>query len=195
MEKNKIEKDKTGKIEKYFKNYLWKNIFVSMLFLFLGVLLVFNPSMSAMIIAYVIGIILIANGIASMLYISPKMTFYDSTLIGIISLILGIVILISPDVFTTIIPVLLGIWFIIVGVIKYRLSIILNELGIKGWGATVATAILIIFSGIFLILCPKIGSISLVVALGTFIILYSLSNIADFFILKKKVKDLAKYFN
>ena len=183
------------KIEKYIKNYLWKNIFVSMLFLVLGILLVFSPSMSSIIIAYVIAMILIANGIASLLYISPKMMFFDSTLTGIISLILGIVILISPDVFTIIIPILLGIWFIIVGIIKYRLSIILNEIGIKGWGATVATAILIIFSGIFLILCPRIGNISLVVALGTLLIIYSLSNIADFFILKKKVKDLAKYFN
>lgn len=182
------------KLERYIKNYLWKNIFVSILFLILGSVLVFSPSMSSMVIAYVVGMILIANGIASLLYISPKMVLYDSTIVGIISLILGIVILINPDIFTTIIPILLGIWFIIVGVIKYRLSIIFNEIGIKGWGATVATSILIIFSGIFLILCPKIGNISLVVTLGTFIIVYSLSNIVDFFITKRKVKEIAKYF-
>ena len=182
-------------MEKYINRALWKNIFISILFLIWGFLLAMFPSTSSMAIAYSIGFILIINGISHLFNSSRRIIFYDPILIGITSLIFGIIILINPDIFNTIVPILLGIWLVIIGIIKYKFAIIIKDVGENDWVVVVITAILTIIAGIMLIIWPKIVAISIVFVMGLLIIVYSLSDIVNFFIIKKRVKEIAKYFN
>ena len=181
-------------MEKAIKGFLLKNIFISILFLLFGIVLIMFPNMSTMALAYSAGILLIANGVGSLISKERKTLIYDPVIIGVISLIFGIVIFINPDVFNTIVPVLLGIWFIILGIIKYEIANILNEIGENGWGGVVATALLTIVAGFLLILCPKIGANVLIIFMGTLIMLYSISDIINYILIRNKVSKLAKYF-
>ena len=81
-------------MEKYINRALWKNIFISILFLIWGFLLAMFPSTSSMAIAYSIGFILIINGILHLFNSSRRIIFYDPIIIGITSLIFVIIILI-----------------------------------------------------------------------------------------------------
>ena len=46
-----------------------------------------------------------------------------------ISIILGIVIFLNPDIFKNLIPIALGIFFIINGIFKTRMSFIIKDIG------------------------------------------------------------------
>lgn len=181
-------------IDRVIQGFLWKGILVSILFFILGLVLLINPALSVLVIAYTIGIILIINGISYLLESSSKVLFYDPMLIGIMSLILGVVIIIKPDIFTIMIPVMLGIWFVIYGIIKYKFSVILSEVKANGWGMTLASSLFTICSGVILMIFPRIGIASLVFMMGVLLIVYSISDIINFFIVKKRVNDIANYF-
>ena len=189
-----MEVDSVKNIEKFIQNFLWKSIFISLLFLILGIVLVIDPNMSVFGIAYVVGVVLIINGISYMIESNVKLLFYDPLLVGIISLIFGIIVIVNPDIFTVMIPIVLGIWFIIYGVIKYKFSLVLNEIGENGWAVSLLGALITMFSGILLMVFPKVGAVTLVFMIGVLLIVYSISDIINFFIIKKRVNDIVKYF-
>ena len=41
---------------------------------------------------------------------------------------------------------------------------------------------------------PKVGAVTLVFMIGVLLIVYSISDIINFFIIKKRVNDIVKYF-
>lgn len=181
-------------IEKSIRGFFLKNIFVSVMLLILGIVLMALPEISSMVFAYCVGIILITNGICYLLDRSSRILFYDPILMGLMSLIFGVLIFVNPDIFNTIVPILLGIWFLVLGIVKIEIASIINDVGAKGWGCIIATSILAVFSGIFLMLCPKFGGIVVVYLMGLLIVIYSVSDIFNYILIKRNIDKLIKYF-
>ena len=161
----------------------------SIIFLIIGIILAFFPAISLSIISYSIAGILIVFGISFMVE-QTKSIFWGSFSIGIVALILGIIILISPSFLTNVIPIFLGIMIILSGIYKINITINIKNAGNNNWIFSLIIAILNIICGIFLLLNPSFGAITITSLIGITLIIYSVSDIIDAIILKSDIKKI-----
>lgn len=170
---------------------------ISIIFLLLGIIFLIFPNISIKIVAYLIAIILIGSGIYLTyleIYTKSFLLPIDTLLNGILSILFGIIILIYPDVFKIMIPIILGTYFILDSIFKLKLVVLLRRVDNKSWIVTLLLTILSIICGIILILNPIDSSIALALFAGITLIIYSLSGIIDMILFKKNIHDLTKVF-
>ena len=181
-------------MERIVKGFFFRNMFISMFFLVVGLIMVFCPTMSATFMSYIFGTLLIANGVSYLLDNPEKIFYYDTVLLGMISIILGMIIFLYPEVVSIIVPITLGVWFIISGMLKFEIARIVNKIGEKGWGVLIVTSIFTVFAGMFMFMCPKLANVAIVTFSGVFLVFYSLSDIINYIYLRNKYSKLVKYF-
>ena len=170
---------------------------ISIIFLLLGIIFLIFSNISIKIIAYLIAIILIGSGIYLTyleIYTKSFLLPIDTLLNGILSILFGIIILIYPDIFKIMIPIILGTYFILDSIFKLKLVVLLRRIDNKSWIVTLLLTILSIICGIILILNPIDSSIALALFAGITLIIYSLSGIIDMILFKKNIHDLTKVF-
>ena len=137
---------------------------ISIIFLLLGIIFLIFPNISIKIIAYLIAIILIGSGIYLTyleIYTKRFLLPIDTIFNGILSILFGIIILIYPDIFKIMIPIILGTYFILDSIFKLKLVVLLRRINNKNWIVTFLLTILSIICGIILILNPIDSSIAL----------------------------------
>ena len=110
---------------KKINEYINLSIILSVLFMIVGILLIVWPKASLDTFAYVIGTIMIIYGIYSFIdsfSINPALCLFQMTN-SILSFLLGICVFLNPSIFESILPIALGIFFIIVVhlVLEYHL--------------------------------------------------------------------------
>ena len=98
---------------KKFNSFINMSIITAVLFLLLGGVIVIFPSTSLKIISYFLALILIIIGISLILKSTSSFVFSDFITSGILSLLLGIILLIYPKMLNIIIPIITGVWFIV----------------------------------------------------------------------------------
>lgn len=181
---------------KFFNKYLNLSIIISVISILFGLVIVIWPNISLDVIAYIIACFLIVYGSYNFIEsftINPLICLLQMTT-SILSMMMGIIIFLNPDVFEKIIPIVLGITFIISGFFKTRISFVIKNVD-SSWYFTLGASILMIICGFVLIINPKISALMLTTIIGTLLIIYSISGIIDTIIFKKKIKDITKYFD
>lgn len=179
-------------MKKKINKFIYSSIITAIFFIIIGVLLVINPKMSLDVLSYVISIFLILNGIVLFALdyrLGGYLIFFDNVISGILSLILGVLLLLNPKTLTVFIPLVFAIWFIITAVFKLRLSSLLDG-GNKVF--SIIIAILTIICGILLIAKPYTGAVTIMFATGIVLIIYSVMDVIDMVLLKKHISDVEK---
>ena len=118
----------------------------------------------------------------------------DTLINGCLSILFGIILLMYPNIFQVMVPIILGIYFIFSGIFKMRLSLVLKYIDNSSWILTLLMTILSIIAGFILIINPTTSSIALTLFAGITLIIYSISDIIDMFLFKKNINDLIKGF-
>ena len=180
-----------------FKKLMIISLITSILFFCIGIALLFFTKTSLDIIAYIVAIILIINGVCNTIddYKQFKLFyFFDGFTSGLISIILGIIIITNPNYFSVIIPMMVGIWFIINSTFKLRMSLALRDSKNKNWVIAYLLSILTIVSGLCLIFNPEIGALTLTKIMGSLAIIYSICDFVESIIFIKNIKSIAKVF-
>lgn len=180
---------------KTINKYLNVSIILSILFGIIGVILMIWPKTSLETFAYVIGSVLLVYGIFNFIdsftinpiFCLPQMTS------SVLSFLLGILIFLNPNIFENLLPIVLGIFFIINGSFKARISFVLKNID-NSWILSLITSILMIICGFVLIINPKVSAIMITSLIGIILIVYAISDIIDIFVFKSKAKDIGKYF-
>lgn len=182
-------------MRKEINKYLNLSIVMSILFAILGIILVVSPESSISTISYMLAAFLLVYGIYNFIdsfTINPIFFFMKMTS-SVISIILGIVIFLNPEIFKNLIPISLGIFFVINGIFKTRMSFIIKDVD-NYFILSLIASILTIICGIVLIINPSISAIMITTMIGIIVIVYAIFDIVDAFILKHKVKEISKYF-
>ena len=182
---------------KKFNQIINEAIGISIIFLLLGIIFLIYPNISITVIAYLIAFILIGSGIYLIgLEITNSTIFFpmDTFFNGIISVILGTIILIYPNIFQIIIPIMLGTYFIIDSIFKLKIVTLLRRIDNTSWIFTLLLTILSIICGIILIINPIDSSIAITLFTGITLIIYSIAGIVDMILFKKNINDLVKEF-
>ena len=133
----------------------------SIILFFIGLFLVIKASTTLHAISYIIGVILILWGVVQVitsLTNKEKDNNYLSAgfILGVFSLIIGIVVIIDPEIIGSIIPFVIGIWMVINGVTKLYYALSLNK--IQKATPAIIISLIILACGIFLIANPFKGA-------------------------------------
>lgn len=186
-------------MEKLLNKFLKSSIITSIVLIVLGILLFFESEATIVTISYIIGAILIAIGVIAFIsYVQKSEAISTGQLdiaYGIVSIVLGIIVIIYPHAIASIIPIVLGIGIIISSAIKLQYSFELKNNDNDLWKATMIISIVSTICGIVLLFNPFKGAVILTKVIGIFIIVYAVLDIVSTMAIKKNVTDLHKAIN
>lgn len=172
--------------------FLYSSIIISIIMFIIGLVFIIYPEVSFTTITYTLSILLIVNGIYFLIEKESSIFFSSFLTLGVVELLLGIIMLVNPDIVKTLFPIVAGIIMITKSTLDLRLSILLYRNNINSWLSLLICSIISIICGLIIILNPSIGTIALTTSLGILITVYSISNIIDTIIFKKNIKEITK---
>lgn len=176
------------------KNFAKSSMFTSILLFFLGLLLIFQSEATIATISYIIGAILIAAGSFALIrYVSINTKGLNATdldiLYGIVSVVLGILIITNPHAIANIIPIILGIAIIISSASKIQCAFNLKNNNNEIWKATMVIAVISTICGVVLLFNPFAGAVWIMRIVGVFITIYAILDFTSTYIIKKNVEQ------
>ena len=176
------------------KNISKSSMLTSLLLLVLGILLVFESELTIKTISYVIGAVLVAAGTFALVrYFNNNKKGFDTTeldiLYGIVTIVLGILVIANPHAIASIIPIVLGIAIIISSAIKIQYAFDLKKSENDMWKTTMVIAIIGTICGIVLLFNPFEGAVMIMRIVGIFILIYAILDLISTYIIKKNVDE------
>ncbi len=185
-------------IKDYIKKYEGCSIVVSVLMICLSLFLMFKPLESLEVFTVIFAIIILLSGLGyliSYFTISKESRLFSiDLLLGLVTIISGIMLLVYKKDVISIFPVILGIWIIISNLFKLQLSINLSLFLDNTYLGLVLITILMIIFGLLLIINPFASFMTITVTAGTLLLITEVVNLIEsiYVIIKlNKVKDLS----
>jgi uncharacterized membrane protein HdeD (DUF308 family) len=165
------------------RNWIWPLVF-GILFVVAGLLAIFLPGLSLRVIAILFGAQLIANAIflffgAFAVSIESGWLRALTAMLAVISFVVGIYVVGHPLVGLLLLALVLGVYWMIHGVVHLFVAIGQTEARGRGW--TMASGILSIIAGAVVLLFPGISLLALVLVLGIWLIIYGVILIVSAF--------------
>lgn len=172
--------------------YLNSGIILTIVFLLVGGILIVKPDISFNIISYLIGASLIVSGIYLFIIDSKtKNIFINVFLYAILLTLIGILIILNPITLKVILPIFLGLWFLISGIFKIRLDIYMKDE--PYFILSLITNIITVICGVILLINPVESVSAITIGLGIIIVVSSISSLIDIIIFKKNINSVVKY--
>lgn len=185
-------------IKDYIKKYEGCSIIVSILMICLSLFLMFKPLESLEVFTVIFAIIILLSGLGyliSYFTISKESRLFSiDLLLGLVTIISGIMLLVYKKDVINVFPIILGIWIIISNLFKLQLSINLSLFLDNTYLGLVLITILMIIFGLLLIINPFASFMTITVTAGTLLLITEVINLIEsiYVIIKlNKVKDLS----
>lgn len=170
----------------------WSSIITSLAFAIIGILLMIYPAEIITAISIIVGIGIIIAGIFAFLRyfrnVEMKNYFKFDLIYGVICVIAGTLLILNPKTVTSILPLVLGVWIIINSIIKIQYALTIKQYDKNAWVSTMVLAIITLACGILFVFNPFKGATILTQIIGGMITFYSVIDIINSCILKKKVR-------
>jgi hypothetical protein len=183
-------RDFTNKIN----NFLNAAINTTILMVAIGFFLTLFPTLSLEITRWIFIIALVSAGlsmITSDLTGKKRGSLISGTVLGSFNLLLGLIILINPEVLS-IIPIAIGFYVVISSLTKLRMTLALKEISNSAFTASILMNIISVISGFIIIFQPITSTAIAVMLLGIMLIIYGVSDFINIVILKAHVQDFSK---
>lgn len=165
------------------------DIITSIILLILGIILLFVPGKILTTVIIIIGALIIASGVLSIFNAIKNGKTSFEVVYGILIGILGIVFITNPQVIGGIIPLILGIWFIIKSAFKLQYVFLLKKDNTTYWIKPLIVNLLTLILGVVLVFNPFKGAETLIRIIAVFILAYAILDIIETTMMRpKKVK-------
>ena len=172
------------------------SMIISFLLFILGCLLIYQSEVTVITISYIIGSILIALGVVGLIRYVKNIKLSKSSeldiVYGIISIILGALIISHPKALASVIPIVLGICIVVSSSTKLQYAFELKKDNNSLWLMTLIVAVVSATCGVVLIFNPFKGAKMLAQIIGVFIIVYSVLDIFSTITIKRNVTSIKK---
>lgn len=177
-------------MKKMFKSSLLNSIMLVVL----GFLLIFESEATIVSISYIIGAIIIVLGVvAGLKYVKNINNNSRNELdivYGIVSIVLGVVIIKNPHAIASIIPFIVGIIIIINSAAKLQYSIEMKNNSNSLWKTTMIISLITTICGIILIFNPFSGAVLITRVVGILILIYAVLDIASTLTIKNTFNQI-----
>ena len=177
-------------MESFLKKTGWSSIITSIVTAIIGLIIIYNPTVTMKLVAYVLGTIFMIFGVVKLInYFVAKGTydFYNYELIyGFLAIVIGIITIAYSNTIGTIFRIIIGVWILYSGFMRLGLVLKLKQLGVNEWKYALIIAVLILICGIFVL--AKAETIG--VAIGVTILIYSIMDIIEGIIFLRNVDSI-----
>lgn len=177
-------------VKQFSKSY----IFISALYVVLGVVLLVWPTMSVKMICYGIGIAMIVLGISyGIMYFAkenPTGFLQMDLVIGIVCLSFGVFVLLNQTFLGSVLPFAMGIILLLGAVIKIQVSINMKRLHFQKWFIVLICAILMCVFGIVLLCNPFAEERHMILFIGASLVADGVTNLATMLCVQVRVRTL-----
>ena len=177
-------------MSKFFRSSILGSIGMAIL----GILLIFYSEVTIVSISYVVGAILIAIGVLAILKFIKAYNLSSRNeldiVYGIVSVVLGIVVITNPEAIASIIPIVVAIIIIISSATKLQYSLELKKSDNELWKSTMIISIITMLCGVLLIFNPCQGAIMFTRIVGILILIYAVLDISSTISIKRSVKQI-----
>ena len=169
---------------------------LSVLCVVLGGFMVITPTAVNDVVCYVFGGVAIVYAIIRIIgyFLSKEErgVYRDSFSGASAALLMGIFIIVKPDLVSAIIPFICGIIFIVNGISNVQYAFDLKKFTYKRWWTVLLTALIVIGAGSLIVFNPFETSKLITAIIGATLILTGLSNIWCFICVHRKIKNIKK---
>ena len=184
-------------MKKFISNVIRTSVICSLALIALGILLIVKSEATIMTISYVIGGILIALGVLAEFNYFKEQKYsnneYDLDIVyGIVSIILGVIVIKNPEAIGSIIPLIIGVLIIANSVVKLEYSLELKKEDNELWISTLVLSIIMVICGVLLIFNPFKGAVFLTRVVGVFILIYAILDLISTFVIKNTLDNIQK---
>lgn len=166
---------------KMVKQAKWAYVLISVAWIALGIAVIIKPALSAVVLSYLLGSVIVMFGIVKLVgYFSRdlfRLAFQFDFALGIFSLMAGVLILAHPMNVMRTVPLIMGLFIITDGVFKMQTAIDARRFGLRGWWSILLLAILSCIGGVLLLIDPFGGSLALMTVLGASMIVEGVQNL------------------
>lgn len=164
------------------------SIITSVVILVLGIFLFIQPDTIINMISIILGGIIIVPGIISLVdYFKNKNQ--ASLISGIVTMLIGLILIINTKLVAGILPFILGIYFIISGITRLQYALQLKKQKIN-YTTSLVFSLLIIICGALFIINPFGGALVITKVMGIFMVIYSLLDLANTIVIKKEMNEV-----
>ena len=167
------------------------SILTSVVILVIGIFLFIQPDTVIRMISVVLGIIFLIPGITAMIdYFKEKNS--ASLVLGVITILVSLILIIKTDLVASILPFILGIYFVVNGITRLQYALELKKQGYTSFTTSLVFSLLIMICGILFILNPFEGAMALTQMIGMFMIIYAALDISNTVVIKRGMKVVTK---
>ncbi len=169
------------------------SVITSMIILVLGIFLFIQPDTIIHMISIILGGIILIPGITSLIdYFKNK--YQPSLISGVITIIIGMILIINTKLVASILPFILGIYFIVNGINRLQYALQLKKQGIH-FSTSLVFSILIIICGVLFIINPFGGALVITKVMGIFMIIYAVLDLSNTVFIKKEMQQMNRNMN
>ncbi len=182
-------------IEKKLKQSSYESIFVSCVTIFLGVIMILFSNSVTNILSYLLGIILVINGLFKIYYYvmyEGKYNVFNYDLsFGILYIILGIICIIFKTELQSVFRIIIGVSVVYEGILNISLANKILFVDKPSGFLSLLLSVLMIICGGFIITTKGI----VVTTIGYILIVFAIMNIIESIIFNRNLSKLKKYLS
>ena len=182
------------------KQLKWSQILMSVCYIFLGVLLIIFPDISGKVISYVLGGSAVVYGIVNLtiyFLLNVKDSLYrNEFIIGIASIVFGLLVILKSDIIVSLVPLLLGLIIMISGFINLQKGVVAYRIGYnRSMVYVLISAVSIVFGiAIMFFLSGKTATEVLFMVIGAGLVYSGGSDLVATLVLANKMNAFIKAF-
>ena len=181
-------------MNKLMKKFFTSSLITSTLLILLGGLLIFQSELTLISISFIIGGILVGLGILALFrfIINFRNNKFNELYVvyGMVTIILGILVISNPKALVSIIPFVLGICIVISSSAKLQYAFELKKNENRLWIMTMVVALLSTICGVVLIFNPFKGANMIMQIIGIFIVIYAVLDIISTITIKRNIASI-----
>ena len=180
----------------FLRNMKISFILAAVLYLVLGLFLLLWPGTSITVICYLFGGVLFLYGLVSVLTFflrdSRQGNFVLELFLGIVAAAIGLLFLVRPAVAASILPVIVGLFVVVDGLLNLKRAIELHGLLYPRWGIALALSLCSIVLGLLVVFRPFLAAEALAMLIGAVLIFEGLSDLWTIFKVSRWTKEYRK---
>lgn len=186
-------------MDKLMKKFFRSSLVSSITLFVLGVLIIFKSEVTIIAISYLVGGVLIALGAFAIIQFIKNIEISGKNdldiLYGVVTIILGLLIVKNPKLIASVLPIIIGVAIIINSSTKLQYAFELKKENNQQWKTTMVISIISVICGVILLFNPFKGAVIITQTIGIFIIIYAVLDIVSTSIIKKNAKYIHDAIN
>ena len=158
---------------------------IGILMTLMGVYVWFHPLDILVVAAMYLGIVFIIAGVVYIINFLRNTRNHRYLVYGILNAILGFVLVGNSSIIAISLLVILALWILFSSILQISAAIDLKYITNSFWIYPLISAIFGIIFSLIILFHPKAGMLTIAIIIGTYMVMYGLVNIAEYFIINE----------